>query len=311
MHDDDGDYVPTEKPLITILTPTYNRAHTLPTLKASLDSQSFGDFEWLIVDDGSTDGTPELMATWDVAGDARFRHIRTANGGKHRALNQGIPLARGEWTFVVDSDDWLPPGALGRISGAIPSAKADPLVGGIMGLRARPDGSIIGERLPRGIVSMDAASLTFQAGLRGDKAEIFKTEILKAFPFPEFERERFITECVVWFRIARAGWKLHLLDDPIYVCDYQEDGLSSRSLSLRIANPRGTLLFYGEELGLAYPARALFREAVNFGRFALHAGSPLREIRLLRGKARRLALLALPFGLLAYWLDLPRLGARR
>lgn len=297
-------------PLITVLTPTYNRARTLPALKASLEAQAFRDFEWLVVDDGSTDGTHELVASW-ADGRLALRAIRTENGGKHRALNRGIPEALGRWTFIVDSDDRLPPGALATVAAAIPAADVDPATGGIMGLRVRPDGSLIGERLPAGVRAMDAAALTFTAGLRGDKAELFKTEVLRAFPFPELEGEKFLTECVVWFRIARAGYKLLLLDEPIYVCDYQDDGLSARSLSLRLRNPKGTLLFYREELALDFPGRALFREAANYARFAIHAGRFGSSLRELEPRGRRLAILAAPLGLAAAIVDRMKVAGRK
>jgi hypothetical protein len=158
---------------------------------------------------------------------------------------------------------------------------------------------------------MDAADITFKAGIRGDKAELYRTKVLRSFPFPEFEGEKFITECVVWFRIARAGFKLFLVDEVIYLCEYQEDGLSARSLRLRVDNPRGTLLFYSEEIELDYPARALFREAVNFCRFALQAPEGarglLKSLRTLSARARRIALRALPIGFAAAILDRLRL----
>lgn len=254
-------------PRFTILTPTYNRAHTLSALKASLDAQDFRDFEWLVVDDGSTDDTQALLESWRERVDFPLRWMGGPNGGKHRALNRGIPEARGTWIFIVDSDDRLPPGALAKVAAAADIADADPKVGGIMGLRHDGAGRLIGEPLPAGVRQRDAAALTFVDGLRGDKAELFKAEVLRKFPFPEFEGEKFITECVVWFRIAAAGYELLLLPEPIYLCEYQPDGLSAASVRLRHANPRGTLLFYAEELALPYSLRSLAREALNYGRF--------------------------------------------
>ena len=297
-------------PLFTVLTPTYNRARTLPALKASLDSQSFADFEWLIVDDGSVDGTADLVASWATACAYPVRLLSRPNGGKHRALNRGIPEAAGSWIFIVDSDDRLPPDALEKIAALVPEAEADPGIGGIMGLRYDGEGRRIGENFPPGLRRRDAATLTFVDGLRGDKAEVFKASVLRGFPFPEFEGEKFITECVVWFRIARAGFDLLLLDEAIYICEYREDGLSAKSLALRLANPRGTLLFYAEELALPYSPFSLFREAVNFVRFSL----PGRKRG--RGRSPRLPLraallvaLAAPAGALAAAVDALSLAA--
>lgn len=291
-------------PLFTILTPTYNRARTLPALKASLDGQTFRGFEWLIVDDGSTDETSALLDSWIGSTAYALRVLRAANGGKHRALNRGIPEALGRWIFIVDSDDWLPPDGLEKIAALAPEAEADERIGGIMGFRVDPGGRKIGEDFPPGLRSRDAAALTFVDGLRGDKAEVFKAEVLRRFPFPEFPGEKFITECVVWFRIAAAGYELLLLRENIYICEYRADGLSAKSLELRLANPCGTLLFYAEELALPYSFAALLREAANYVRFSLLCGRRCAaKPAKLSARGRVLAALAAPLGLAAACLD--------
>lgn len=294
-------------PLFTVLTATYNRAATLPALKVSLDAQSFGDFEWLIVDDGSVDGTAALLDSWAGSTAYVMRALRTANGGKHRALNRGIPEARGRWIFIVDSDDWLPLDALAKIARMVPEADADPNIGGIMGLKFDSGGRLVGEEFPAALHRRDAATLTFVDGLRGDKAEVFKADVMRRFPFPEFPGEKFLTECVVWFRIAAAGFDLLILRENIYICEYREDGLSAKSLDLRLANPCGTLLFYAEELALPYPFAALYREAANYVRFSLLCGSRCwMKPPQLSSRARFLAMLAAPIGCLAACADLVR-----
>lgn len=299
-------------PVFTILTPTFNRAHTLPALKASLDLQTFKDFEWLIVDDGSTDGTENLVAMWEKTSLYPIRRLYSANGGKHRALNRGIPEAAGRWIYIVDSDDSIPHDALAKISVLVPEAEADSGIGGIMGLKQNPEGQRIGEDFPPSLVRRDAAALTFTDGLRGDKAEVFKASVLRKFPFPEFPEEKFITECVVWFRIAKAGFDLLLLREPIYTCEYRADGLSAQSFMLRLANPCGTLLFYAEELALPYPLRSLFREAVNYVRFSLLCFTRCRTSPpKLPPRAKLLVSAAVPFGTMVAAIDILRLAVNR
>lgn len=301
-------------PLFTVLTPAFNRAWTLPGLKESLDRQEFREFEWLVVDDGSADGTEALIGEWARTSPYVMRLLSGPNGGKHRALNRGIPEARGRWIFIVDSDDRLPPDSLARIAALVPEADGDPSIGGIMGLRADPEGNTIGEDFPSGRKRSDAAALTFLDGLRGDKAEVFKSDVLRRFPFPEFPGEKFITECVVWFRIAAAGYDLLLLPAQIYICEYRHDGLSARSLALRIANPAGTQLFYREELSLPYPLHSLFREAVNLVRFRVHGfltSRSLPRFERLPDRGKFLVILAVPAGVAAALADLLRMfGAR-
>lgn len=288
----------TNKALITVFTPTYNRAGSLPALASSLAAQSCKDFEWIIVDDGSTDGTAELLSAWTAEGKLPLRVITVANGGKHRAINRGLADARGELFFIVDSDDRLPPEALERISRAARDSGllSDPCCCGIMGLKATFDGTVLGERLPAGLAFSDAFALTYRYGVRGDKAEVLKTELLRRFPFPEIEGELFLTENVVWYRISRAGYGFRLSNEILYEAEYRPDGLSARSVELRVRNPEGSLLYYRELLEGGLSLVAGLREAANYDRFALLSGRFGRALAELSPRGRRLARLALPLG---------------
>jgi glycosyltransferase involved in cell wall biosynthesis len=293
-------------PLFTVLTPTYNRAHTLEALSASLLAQSEGDFEWLVVDDGSTDSTPLLLERLAPLWGARLRYVKKENGGKHRALNYGIGLARGAWVFIVDSDDQLPPGSLSAIKALVPSAASDDVVG-IMGVRVDPAGRVIGESLPLQASPADSASLTFIYGIRGDKAEVFKSDVLRLYPFPEIEGERFLTEAVVWHRMARDGYKFVLTNEPLYICEYLAGGLSDKSLELRLKNPIGNELYYREALELPFPPWRLLREGINYTRFLWHDKNRQKDLKALSPQKRILAALCLPAGWLACRLDTLRL----
>ncbi|HAE23372.1 MAG TPA: glycosyltransferase family 2 protein [Spirochaetaceae bacterium] len=296
-------------PLITVLTPSYNRAHTLGALSDSLLAQSESDFEWLVVDDGSTDGTEALMERLAPQWESRLRYVKKNNGGKHRALNIGIALARGAWQFIVDSDDRLPPGSLAAIKALMPSAAADDIVG-IMGLRVDPSGAVIGESLPLRASPVDTASLAFVYGVRGDKAEVFKSAILRRYPFPEIEGERFLTESVAWHRMARDGYKFALTNEPLYICEYLAGGLSDKSLELRLKNPIGNELYYREAIELPFPAWRLLREGVNYCRFLWHDRNVAQGFKALSPRRRLLAALCLPLGWAAFILDKLRLSKK-
>ncbi|HNV36715.1 MAG TPA: glycosyltransferase family A protein, partial [Rectinema sp.] len=257
-------------PPITVLTATWNRASTLPRLKASLEAQTYSNFEWLVVDDGSTDETIGLIEQWQLDSTLAIILLRRQNGGKHRSVNDGMRAANGRWIFIVDSDDRLPNRAIENITIHLPSIEAIPNVAGLSGLKADFSGHIIGESFPAEIKFCDAISLTYRYGIRADKADVYKKEVLASFPFPEFEGERFLTEAVIWYRIANAGYALLLTNEVLYECEYRGDGLSAHSLELRIANPIGTLLFYKEIVGYDLPYRAKLREASNYMRFCRH-----------------------------------------
>ena len=90
---------------ITLFTPTYNRAYILDKLYRSVQRQTFRDFEWLIIDDGSSDNTEALVRGWmDDGNDFPIRYEKVPNGGKCRAINRGLDLAQGELFFIMDSD---------------------------------------------------------------------------------------------------------------------------------------------------------------------------------------------------------------
>lgn len=296
-----------KNPRISVITPTYNRARTLPALRDSLLRQDFKDFEWIVVDDGSVDDTAALLNAWRDEGDVDLRVLSRPNGGKHRALNDGIEATRGDWIFIVDSDDRVPDTALRRLSVFASEADSEPRACGIMGLKAYFDGSPVGESLPHSVRYANALELTYRYGIRGDKAEAYKASVLKQFPFPEFEGERFLTEAVVWYRMARAGWSLLLCPEVLYESTYHPDGLSAQSLKMRIHNPRGTLLFYKEEIEGDLPFPGALREAANYVRFSLHARARLDvadfEAAPLSPRARKMTRLAAPLGYLAWLKD--------
>ncbi len=129
--------------MITIITPTFNRAHTLPRLYESLKQQSEKSFEWLVVDDGSTDSTEDLLSAYSGEGVLKLRVVRQENGGKHVAVNTGVLHATGDWIFIVDSDDMLTPGAVGRITRDI-AAHASRMLVGLCYRKAFLNGKIVG-----------------------------------------------------------------------------------------------------------------------------------------------------------------------
>ncbi len=208
--------------MITVFTPTYNRAHTLPKLYRSLLEQTNKDFEWLVFDDGSTDATKELIAGFIAQNKITIRYERVPNGGKHRAINKATELAKGEYFFIVDSDDWLTPDALGKITKWFDEISHVP--GKFAGVSGQK-GTDISHPIGTSFVGEQADVLYFdrsRSNIKGDKAEAFYTDILRRYKFPEFEGENFITEAVVWCKIAQDGYALRYFNDIIYLCKYRE-----------------------------------------------------------------------------------------
>ena len=229
--------------LITVFTPTYNRAHLLPRLFQSLKQQTAAEFEWIIVDDESSDETETVVKKFlDERTPFPIRYFKQKHGGKHRAVNLGVKEARGAYFYIVDSDDWLPDHAVELLQKWLKEIEKIPKLCGVAGQKAFPDGTAVGESFRCG-ESVDASSLERKKlHIEGDKAEVFRTDVLRSHPFPEFDGEFFVTENVCWNAIAADGYKLRWYQEPIYFCEYLEDGLSrsgANDLSGHIKNFQG------------------------------------------------------------------------
>ncbi|MBD5192957.1 MAG: glycosyltransferase family 2 protein [Bacteroidales bacterium] len=256
--------------LITVFTPTFNRAYRLDALYKSLLNQTNNDFEWLIVDDGSTDNTGDLINSWVEENKVNIRYFRQTNGGKHRAINYGVKEAHGTLFFIVDSDDILPLNSIELIAQHYQLIKNRPEFGGLCGLKAYYDGTCVGNSEAFGVYECSNYDIRYKYGLKGDLAEVFLTNTLKEFPFPEIEGERFCPEALVWNRIANK-YITHYFSDIIYNCEYLDDGLTKKITQLRQMNPIAASMTYAEMLTAPIPFIWKLRAALNYWRFSKYA----------------------------------------
>ncbi len=231
---------------ITVFTPTYNRAYTLEALYRSLQRQTFHDFEWLIVDDGSTDGTEERVNKWQAEENPfPIRYVWQENGGKCRAINHGLDLAAGELFFTVDSDDYLLPDALeqaNRWEAALPKNEKFCAVSGNLGTAP---GKTPNAPLPEPYY--DGTALDRYGVVKGERALLFYTEVHRQYPYPVCEGERFMTEAVAWNRMAADGWKIRFFNEILTIYEYREDGLTQAGDDLFWNNLQGTGIFFREK----------------------------------------------------------------
>lgn len=256
-------------PFITILTPTYNRASLLPRLFDSLLRQTNKDFEWIVVDDGSTDDTREVVANLKekCGGAFPMGYVYKANGGKHMAINIGAERARGELLFIADSDDLLTDDALETVANSWHDISDDKSFAGIAGLDIAMDTrEVIGSGLPQEHIDCNAIDIRYRHHVTGDMKEVFRTEVLREFPFPEFAGERFCPEQLVWFRMARR-YRLRYINKPIYIADYQPDGITAGITRARMKSPSASMLTYAELAECPVPFMARVKAAINFWRF--------------------------------------------
>ena len=256
-------------PFITILTPTYNRASLLPRLFDSLLRQTNKDFEWIVVDDGSTDDTREVVANLKekCGGAFPMGYVYKANGGKHMAINIGAERARGELLFIADSDDLLTDDALETVANSWHDISDDKSFAGIAGLDITMDTrEVIGSGLPQEHIDCNAIDIRYRHHVTGDMKEVFRTDVLREFPFPEFHGERFCPEQLVWFRIAHR-YKLRYVNKPIYIAEYQPDGITAGITRARMRNPSASMLTYAELTECPVPFLVKVKAAINFWRF--------------------------------------------
>ena len=258
--------------MITVLTPTFNRGGGgLQSLWDSLQKQTVKDFEWLVVDDGSTDGTKDLITQLQEKSDFPIRYIYKNNGGKHTALNIGIQTICSELTFIVDSDDCVTDDAVESILKIHKKYRSQNNICGYAFLRAFPDGKVNGKKFDVDEKIGSYIDVRVNGDDTGaDKAEVFKTHCLKEFPLPEYPNEKFLGEDLVWVRMARKYEMVHI-NKAIYVGNYLEDGLTNNRRKHNIASPIGCMHraeeFMESDLKTRYRIKGGLQYIV-YGRFA-------------------------------------------
>lgn len=231
--------------MLTIFTPAYNRAEELKRLYQSLLAQTSGDFEWLVIDDGSSDHTVSVMEGFMAENRIRIRFYTQENGGKMRAHNRGVALAEGELFVCVDSDDWLEPGLVAQVMQDAPSVEASN-IGGMMYLCLDgTSGKIMGSAFPWERQVCAYFDVYHKYHVTGDKTIVYKTSIMRTFLFPEIEGEKFVPEALVYNRISEQ-YDLLCVNVPVACKEYLEGGYSKNYFNLCKRNPKAQMLYYKE-----------------------------------------------------------------
>ena len=289
--------------LFTVFTPTYNRAHTLHRVYDSLLAQTFRDFEWLIVDDGSTDNTPDLVAKWRHEAPFSIRYIYQENKGKLIASNLGVREAKGELFLFFDSDDACVPEALERFAFHWNSMSEEEKsrFSTISGLCETSSGRLIGKPFHADVVDGKTAWRQVMLRSAGELWGVNRTDILRRFPFPEMAGEKFIPEGIVWNRIAQE-YHGRFISERLRVYEYSPDSLSACSIQIRAGSPIGTRLYYLELSALAYPVIQKAKALVNYIRFSFHGQILWRRI-IADSTSPAATFALLPFGYLLYRRD--------
>jgi glycosyltransferase involved in cell wall biosynthesis len=297
--------------LFTVFTPTYNRAHTLHRVYDSLCAQTLRDFEWIVIDDGSTDSTAELIANWAKSADFPVRYLWQEHQGKHIAHNFAVREARGLFVAPVDSDDALLPASLERISAswnAIPvSCRAG--YSGIGGLCRDQHGKVIGDYFPKSPFDATLRELIYKVRVRGEKWGVTRTDVLRQYPFPELPGTQFVPEGLVGLQMSKR-YKRRYLNEVLriyYRFENKEPGKNLTNRASISTNASGRYYYYlwvlNNELEYFWRSPVPFaKAAVMLPVLARFLNLPFRDLvqSLKRPAAAVLVVLALPFALLMY-----------
>lgn len=282
---------------LTIFTPAYNRAHTIGRTYESLLRQTSEDFEWLVIDDGSTDNTRQLVESWIKEDKIPIRYIFQQNQGMHGAHNTAYRNIHTELNTCIDSDDWMPNDAVEKIV-KFWKANGSEKYAGLIGLDAEESGKIIGTKFPDGVVESTLQDFYEQGG-RGDKKLVYRTDVIKRYPeYPLFEGERYVGLAYKYMLIDR-DYRLLTLNQPLVIVEYQQDGSSYNMYRQYWRNPRGFAFFRKAEMQTAKSLKRRFMVCVHYVASSIIARN---SKYLWESPKKLLTLLATPAGAALYML---------
>lgn len=289
----------------SVVTPTFNREAELPRLYASLRAQTFTDFEWVLADDGSTDGTQGLVEQWTREAPFPIRYSWEPNRGRHLAHNRGVEQASGRFCALSDSDDWYAPTALERFLHHWESIPDDlkPLYANVGGLFAHENGDVVGTPFPSEVFDSTQFEFRFVWGVVGDKSNMFRTDVLRRFPFPHYEERAWVPPSLVWNRIA-THYKSRFVNEVVAYKEYLPGGYTHKGIGGRVKDSSARRVYYQELLAMErrITPDVKLRYTGNYARHSFHQGIGLRRQRD-EAPSRRMWLATLPLGVALYLRD--------
>lgn len=284
------------KAILTVFTPTYNRAYTLHLCYESLKRQISGDFVWLIIDDGSTDNTKELVDSWIVEGIVPIRYYYQQNQGMHGAHNTAYELTETELNVCIDSDDYMAEDAIEKII-AVWKQNGDSKYAGIIALNATKDGKVIGTELPKDKTNITLTDFYANGG-QGDKKLVYRTDIMKKYPpYPIFEGEKYVGLSYKYV-LADQEYTLLIMNEIVCIVEYMTDGSSRNMMSQYRKNPRGFAEFRKRLMKYSPNFKSKFRHCIHY----VSSSIMLKNYKFIKESPCRITTtLAIPFGVALYF----------
>ena len=281
---------------LTVFTPSYNRAYTLHKCYESLLRQTSKDFTWLIIDDGSSDNTKELVDSWINENKIEINYIYQENQGMHGAHNTAYKNIKTELNVCIDSDDYMPDDAVEKIISFWNKNKRSDLAG-IMALDAYTNGKVIGDKFPNELKESTYFDIYNKYGLKGDKKLIYRSELTTQYPYPIFEGEKYVSLAYKYAKLD-SKYKLALMNEVVCNVEYMEDGSSLNMLKQYRRNPKGFAFIRIDNMkNPKASSKFKFKECIHYvsSSFISKNKSFFKE-----SPCKILTILALPIGYILY-----------
>lgn len=282
-------------PILTIFTPAYNRAHTLHLGYEALLRQTCKDFEWLIIDDGSTDNTRELVARWTKENKISIRYHYQENQGMHGAHNTAYRLIETELNTCIDSDDYMPDDAVEKIV-TFWKKYGNDKVAGMIGLDQTIQGKIIGTTFPKELKDTTLFGF-YENGGKGDKKLVYRTDIIKRYPeYPIFRGEKYVGLAYKYYCVDE-DYSLLTMNDVLCIVEYQQDGSSMNMYKQYWKNPKGFAFYRKKEMQITRNWKRKFMVCIHYVSSSIMAknGHFIQD-----SPNKLLTILSIPFGLFLY-----------
>ena len=279
---------------LTIFTPTYNRAYCLNQVYYSLTAQPNQDFIWLIIDDGSTDNTKELVNSWISENNIEIQYHYQENQGMHGGHNAAYRLMETELNVCIDSDDFMPNDGVEKIL-KFWSAHRKSEYAGIVGLDADKNGHVIGTKFPDTLKEATLTDLYDKFKVKGDKKIVYRTDIVKKYPpYPIFEGEKFVPLGYL-YQLIDQDYKLLPLNEVLCIVEYLADGSSMNMLKQYRKHPQGFAFSRKSRMKLAKSFKNKFKNAVHYVSCSMF----IKNRRFIHESPKKLTtIIAIPFGIL-------------
>ena len=281
---------------ITVFTPTYNRAYCLDQLYQSLVRQTVKDFSWLIIDDGSSDTTKELVQLWMMENKLEIQYHYKPNQGMHTGYNVAYEIIKTELSVCIDSDDFMTDNAVEVILNHWNQFGTENHAG-IIGLDCYKNGEIIGDPIPKNLTESTIGEFNWILGIKGDKKLVYRTDVMKKYPaYPVFDDEKFVPLDGKPI-MADQDYKMLTLNQILCLVEYMEDGSTKNIIKSYLKNPKG--FAYSRKLRMKYSpsSKDRFRNAIHYVSSAIIS----KNTKFLQESPKKvLTFFAIPFGVLLY-----------